>query len=93
MLHLRGEADSEGVARHDCRTRFNWKRITQIHWIRNMTRLTKRTVDALKPRSHHDTFIRDGELRGFGVRVKPSDTKTFIIQYLNIEGRTRRCVI
>ena len=58
-----------------------------------MTRLTKRTIDALKPDRLRDTFQWDGELRGFGVRVKPSGTKTFIIQYRNIEGRTRRCVI
>ena len=58
-----------------------------------MTRLTKRTIDALKPDPRRDTFLWDGELRGFGVRVKPSGTKTFIIQYRNLEGRTRRCVI
>lgn len=58
-----------------------------------MTKLTKRTIDALKPDRRRDTFLWDGELRGFGVRVKPSGTKTFIIQYRNIEGRTRRCVI
>ncbi|MEQ1497249.1 MAG: site-specific integrase [Novosphingobium sp.] len=58
-----------------------------------MTRLTKRTIDTLKPDRRRDTFLWDGELRGFGVRVKPSGTKTFIIQYRNVEGRTRRCVI
>jgi integrase len=58
-----------------------------------MTRLTKRSIDALKQDRHRDTFLWDGELRGFGVRVKPSGTKTFIIQYRNLEGRTRRCVI
>jgi integrase len=58
-----------------------------------MNRLTKRTIDALKPARLRDTFLWDGELRGFGVRVKPSGTKTFMIQYRNLEGRTRRCVI
>ncbi len=58
-----------------------------------MTRLTKRTIDTLKPDRRRDAFQWDGELRGFGVRVKPSGTKTFIIQYRNAEGRTRRCVI
>ena len=58
-----------------------------------MNRLTKRTIDALKPNPRRDTFLWDGELRGFGVRVKPSGTKTFIIQHRNLEGRTRRCVI
>jgi integrase len=58
-----------------------------------MPRLTKRTVDALLPRPESDLFAWDTELRGFGVRVKPSGTKTFLIQYRNQEGRTRRCVI
>ena len=58
-----------------------------------MTRLTKRMIDALKPSERRDTFLWDSELRGFGVRMKPSGTKTFIIQYRNVEGRTRRCVI
>ena len=58
-----------------------------------MTRLTKRTIDGLKPDRRRDVFLWDGELRGFGVRMKPSGTKTFIIQYRNVEGRTRRCVI
>lgn len=35
----------------------------------------------------------DTDVRGFGVRVKPSGTKTFIIQYRNVERRTRRFVI
>ena len=58
-----------------------------------MTRLTKRTVEALKSNRERDTFLWDSELRGFGVRVNPSGTKTFIIQYRNQEARTRRCVI
>jgi integrase len=40
-----------------------------------------------------DVFVWDAEVRGFGVRLKPSGTKTFIIQYRNAERRTRRFVI
>ena len=58
-----------------------------------MPKLTKRTVDGLQPVGGRDIFAWDSELRGFGVRVKPSGTKTFLIQYRNTEGRTRRCVI
>ncbi|MGB3471480.1 MAG: Arm DNA-binding domain-containing protein [Erythrobacter sp.] len=58
-----------------------------------MTRLTKRTVEALKSNRERDTFLWDSELRGLGVRVKPSGTKTFIFRYRNQEARTRRCVI
>ena len=58
-----------------------------------MGKLTKRTIDALRAQPNKDVFAWDGELRGFGVRVKPSGAKTFIIQYRNIEGRTRRLVL
>jgi Arm DNA-binding domain len=57
-----------------------------------MTKFTKRTIDSAKPGSR-DSFLWDSELRGFGVRVKPSGTGAFIIQCRNIEGRSRRCVI
>lgn len=58
-----------------------------------MVRLTKRAVDSLNPLADRDVFAWDGEIRGFGVRVKPSGTKTYFIQYRNAEGRTRRLVI
>ena len=58
-----------------------------------MARLTKRVVDALKGKAGGDAFLWDTELRGFGVRMKPSGTKTFVIQYRNAERRTRRFVI
>lgn len=58
-----------------------------------MAKITKRAVDALQPDKDRDVFAWDGELRGFGVRVKPSGVKTFLIQYRNVEGRTRRLVL
>jgi integrase len=58
-----------------------------------MAKITKRAVDALQPDQHRDVFAWDGELRGFGIRVKPSGVKTFLIQYRNAEGRTRRLVL
>lgn len=57
-----------------------------------MPRLTKKFVDGLKPKSH-DVFVWDSEIRGLGVRLKPSGTKTFFIQYRNKSNRTRRLVI
>ena len=58
-----------------------------------MARLTKRTADALKPLKHKDVFAWDGEIRGLGIRLKPSGTKTFFIQYRNETKRTRRLVL
>jgi integrase len=56
-----------------------------------MTKLTKRAIDALKPRDA-DYFAWDDELRGFGVRVMPKGAKTFMVQY-RAAGRTRRVKI
>jgi hypothetical protein len=58
-----------------------------------MAKITKRAVDALQAAPDRDVFAWDTELRGFGVRAKPSGVKTFFIQYRNIEGRTRRLVL
>ena len=40
-----------------------------------MAKITKRAVDALQSVSGRDVFIWDSELRGFGVRVKPSGVR------------------
>jgi integrase len=58
-----------------------------------MAKLTKRVVDAISPDSNRDVFVWDGELRGLGLRVKPSGVRTYLIQYRNSEGRTRRLVL
>ena len=42
-----------------------------------MSKLTKRAVDALVPPAKGQSFLWDGELRGFGVRIIPSGLKTF----------------
>ncbi|HEX7776230.1 MAG TPA: integrase arm-type DNA-binding domain-containing protein, partial [Parvibaculum sp.] len=52
-------------------------------------RLTKQFVDALKP-SSEEIFAWDSELKGFGVRVKPTGIKTYFLQYRNKQGRSRR---
>jgi len=58
-----------------------------------MTKITKRTVDCLRPEADREVFAWDSELRGFGVRAKPSGVKTYIVQYRNAEGRTQRLVL
>jgi len=52
-------------------------------------KLTKRFVDALKP-VESDTLYRDSELKGFALRVKPSGARTWVVQYRNSAGRTRK---
>lgn len=59
-----------------------------------MAKLTNRTLQLLAPDPDgRDTFAWDGELRGFGVRMKPSGAATFLVQYRTPEGRTRRLAL
>ena len=44
-----------------------------------MPRITKRTVDALKPKER-ERVVWDDDLKGFGVRVHPSGRKVFIVK-------------
>ena len=53
-----------------------------------MPRLTKRTIDAFKPRPK-DYIVFDVDIAGFGVRVLPSSKKSYLVQYRS-GGRTRR---
>lgn len=50
-------------------------------------KLTKQLVDAL-PRPSRDQVVWDKTLAGFGLRLRPSGSKTFIIQYRAGGGRT-----
>jgi integrase len=60
-------------------------------------KITKRVVDGLRPdRGGKDIFqwdAGDGALKGFGIRMKRSGTASYLVQYRNKEGRTRRLVI
>ncbi|HLW80216.1 MAG TPA: tyrosine-type recombinase/integrase [Terriglobia bacterium] len=58
-----------------------------------MPRLTKRTVDTTKPAAGRDVVQWDSELPGFGLRVKPSGRKSYILQFRNRQGRSRRLTL
>jgi len=64
-------------------------------WGATVPKLTKRVVDSIRPdpAGRTDIFAWDSELRGFGVRMKPSGAAAYIVQYRTAEGRTRRLAI
>lgn len=45
------------------------------------SKITKRAVDAIKPLATSDAFLWDTEAKGFGVRVKPSGARSFVLSY------------
>jgi Arm DNA-binding domain len=45
-----------------------------------MARITKRTIDALKPQGK-PYIVYDGDVKGFGVRVAPGGMKSYILEY------------
>src|SRR3984893_8401038 len=58
-----------------------------------MSKLTKQGVKELEKPDKWQAFLWEGELRGFGVRAILSGLKTFVLQYRNAEGRSRRIMI
>jgi integrase len=56
-------------------------------------KLTKRTIDALVPLLGRDLYVWDEELAGFGLRVKPTGVRSFMVQYRNGNGVSRRITL
>lgn len=57
-----------------------------------MPKLTKRLVDAVEATAAQ-TLTWDTEVKGFGLRVTPAGAKSYILNYRNADGRSRRFTI
>ena len=58
-----------------------------------MPRLTNRFVDDLSGPAARELVVWDDGLPGFGVRVKEGGGKSFLVQYRNANGRSRRLTL
>ena len=53
-------------------------------------KFTKRAILDLQPDPSRDVYVWDDELPGFGLRVKPTGVQSFMVQYRNCCGISRR---
>lgn len=44
-------------------------------------KITKQLVTAIKPEKGKDVYVWDSQIKGFGVRVKPSGARSFVVSY------------
>jgi integrase len=55
-------------------------------------KLTKKVVDETQA-GDRDVWVWDAPMPGFGLRVKPSGVKSYLVQYRDEDGRTRRVTV
>lgn len=56
-------------------------------------KLTQASVKRLAPLKSADLYVWDSDLAGFGLRVKPSGVKSYLVQYRNRLGTSKRKTI
>ena len=56
-------------------------------------KLTKTLVDKTEPTMGSDTWVWDTELEGFGLRVRPGGSKTYVLRYRTASGTQRKQTI
>jgi hypothetical protein len=62
-------------------------------WGLDMPKLTKRLIDAAQAdAAKGEVFLWDWEVKGFGLRVKPSGVKSFVLKY-RVGGQTKRYTV
>lgn len=60
---------------------------------RSTQSLTKRLVDSLKPDPNRDYTLWDSDVTGFGIRVKETGARSFVIKYRNGRGQQRKSTL
>src|SRR5215472_8631358 len=53
-------------------------------------KFAKRAILDLQPDPSRDVYVWDDELPGFGLRIKPTGVRSFMVQYRNSSGVSRR---
>ncbi len=60
---------------------------------RSTHRLTKKFLDGLQPIDGKDYSVWDSDIAGFGIRIKPSGKKTFVVKYRTPQGQQRKMTL
>ena len=56
-------------------------------------KFTNRAIISLQPDPSRDLYVWDDELPGFGLRIKPTGVRSFMVQYRNSSGVSRRVTV
>jgi integrase len=56
-------------------------------------KFTKRAITFLRPDPSRDLYVWDDALPGFGLRIKPTGVRSFMVQYRNSAGVSRRVTV